>query len=136
MSQHEKGSFPVSSRVGKYSINFRNCIDSNGNLDMKEVISAQRKTAIDIILNEKEPTQPERREYVNFFCNISGMKGKKLAEMMHITTPQLSQWRRNESKDISNQSWAYICVFFGDLFKNDGKVTNPWFSQEKISRLS
>lgn len=117
-------------KIGTYNVDFSKCLNANGSLKLDSIKEVYQKIALDIISNEIKPENTLRREYFNFFCNLSELKGRELAQYLDLADGQISQWRRDESKNISDLSWGQIRAFFGDLFKNK-EITNPAFIANK-----
>lgn len=117
-------------KVGSYTVDFSKCLNTNGTLNIETVKEVYQKIALEIITNEIKPNSPVRREYFNFFCNLSGLKGRELAQYLDLADGQISQWRRDDTKNISDLSWGQMRAFFGDLFKNK-EITNPAFIANK-----
>lgn len=118
-------------QVGNYRVNIEHCQTSKG-YDVSSIIKQQRQVGIEIaskeaVINELTP------EYLTFFCNISGLKGKEIAAYLGLRQGQLSDYKKG-TKKLSSLGWSCFRNFFLELFQNDGEVTNPvWLSNKDRS---
>ncbi len=123
--------FTAYDKVGKYEVDLRPSLTEKGSLDLRAANKIYRELALKIIAHEFSPTLEEKKIYFDFFCNISTLSAKEIADYLRVATPQISRWRRDEKADISKAAWVAICSFFADYFIN-GKVTNPAFSRQEV----
>ena len=94
--------------------------DGATQLDADDLVRAQREVGLAMILRHKD-TKDLMPAHFNFLVNVSGLRGKDLAQYLKVEPGNISQWRRE--KGISAVAWQAFRMLFFDLFTN-GRVTN------------
>lgn len=115
-------------QIGNFEIDLSSAKTNDGNLNTDMCSEIYKNVAINICTKEESPSKEFRKEYFNFFCNVSGLKGVEIAKYMRVDRGQVSQWRRvGNKKEIGDLAWNYIRLFFYHFFISGYKVTNPIF---------
>lgn len=92
-----------------------NTVNGETILELESLLAEQKHLAIQLL----GKTVHFDRDLFNFAINVSGLRGRQVADLLETTPSNISQLRRQEQKDCSQSLWKLFRLVFMSILETD-----------------